>query len=684
MGTRTSRPCTGSSAPCFPMAELNGPQQAAVDYVHGPLLVLAGAGSGKTRVITRKIAHLIGRGLYDARHLAAITFTNKAAQEMRARVGKLLKGRDAEGLWISTFHSLGLHLLRREQGAVGLKPGFSLFDAEDSANLLKELASKEPAGSRMAPAALAWRISQWKNALLEPAAVASQAEDPFEVQVVRLYGAYERSLRAYNALDFDDLIGLPVRLLRDHPDIRERWQGRIRYLLVDEYQDTNGAQYELVRLLVAPLGRFTAVGDDDQSIYAWRGARPENLNLLQQDFPALKVIKLEQNYRSTERILRSANQLISHNPRVMDKRLWSQLGAGEPIRVIRCSDEAQEARRVVSEILHRRFTQNSNAGDYAILYRGNHQAREFEKALKEQAIPYSLSGGGSFFARSEIRDLMAYLRLLTNPADDAALLRIVNVPRREIGPATLEKLAAHAQTQELSLLAACGDAGLAATLDQRACTRLRVFARLIDRYRLRAEREAPAALLEDLLADLDYRAWLRELSSDERAAARRREAVQDLLEWIKVLHRDRGVDFGELVNRLSLMDLLDRREEDQGDRVRLMTLHAAKGLEFPHVFLVGMEEELLPHRASIEEDSIEEERRLAYVGITRARQSLTLTLTARRRRNGEFQASIPSRFLQELPAQDLVWVGEESAAARQEQRGRAAQHLAGLKGLLAD
>ncbi len=664
---------------------LNPRQQEAVKYIDGPLLVLAGAGSGKTRVITRKIAHLIRQGIHEPRHITAVTFTNKAAREMKARVGQLLRKDNTRGLTVSTFHTLGLNIVRREHQLLEYKPGFSLFDAEDSAALIRELLRKHAMDEDTAVSGLQWQISSWKNALLEPAAARSQAEDAPQLHAATLYEEYQRSLKAYNAVDFDDLIGLPVYLFRRHPQALQRWQSRIRYLLVDEYQDTNGAQYEMVKRLVGLSGRITVVGDDDQSIYAWRGARPENLAKLHEDFPQLRLIKLEQNYRSTGRILRSANQLIGNNPHVFEKRLWCDLGPGDPLRILSCRDEKHEAEKVVSEILHHRFTQTGEHGDYAILYRGNHQSRLFEKALREHNIPYFLSGGTSFFSRGEIKDLMAYLRLLANPEDDAAFLRIVNVPRREIGPGTLEKLAGYAQQRACSLLAACGEMGLEQHLDARARARVGTFTELALRYARRARSDDPIKTVHDLVDELEYRDWLRDSSTSDKAGQRRVENVEELIDWLGNMRKGdlQDAPLADLVNRLALMDVLERQaEQEGGDRVHLMTLHAAKGLEFPHVFLVGMEEELLPHRTSIEEDNIEEERRLAYVGVTRARRTLTLSLAKRRRRYGELTPCEPSRFLAELPEEDLVWVGGKSAAAKEESRKRGSLHLASLKGVL--
>jgi len=664
------------------MSGLNPAQQAAVRYLDGPLLVLAGAGSGKTRVITHKIAHLIREARMAPTHIMAVTFTNKAAREMKERVGQLLKGTDSRGLTVCTFHNLGLNILRREHRHVGLKRGFTILDEQDTESLVKELLHAN--GEDEAVSQLRWRISRWKSAMLSPEQALTAAETELDAKAAHRYAEYQRALRAYNAVDFDDLLLLPVQLFRDQPEVLDAWQNRTRYLLVDEYQDTDHTQYELVRRLVGVRGALTVVGDDDQSIYAWRGANPQNLAQLQDDFPRLKVIKLEQNYRSVASILEAANALISHNPHVFEKRLWSALGAGDPIRVIACKDEEHESARVVSEILHYRF-RGGSYGDVAILYRGNHQARELEKALRQHDIPYFLSGGTSFFSRTEVKDAMAYLRLLANPEDDAAFLRVINVPRREIGPTTLERLGNYANQRHRGLLPACEDLGLAEHVDARRLDRLREFSRWIAGYTRCAHNDGTSAALEALLIEIDYLDWLRSRSSSEGIAQRRWENVMDLLGWLKRLEeKEIGQgEPGDLVNHLTLMDILERQEEETGgERVHLMTLHAAKGLEFPVVFLVGMEEELLPHRTSIEEDNIEEERRLAYVGITRARRQLTLSFARRRRRYGDWIGCSPSRFLDELPHELLTREDGSAPTSPEEKQERGKSHLAAMRAML--
>jgi ATP-dependent DNA helicase Rep len=663
--------------------DLNPQQLAAVRETERPLLVLAGAGSGKTRVITHKIAHLIEDRAVPARNIIAVTFTNKAAREMRQRVGKLLRKDAGRGLVVSTFHTLGLRILRREAKTLGYKPNFSIFDSQDSLHLIDELLRSRPAA--FAADALRNCISDWKNELVLPAEAIKQAHSEFEVAAALLYAEYQRNLKAYNALDFDDLILQPVLALSEHNETREHWQARVRHLLVDEYQDTNTAQYRLVQLLVGKTTPFTAVGDDDQSIYAWRGANPENLRRLKDDFARLQVVKLEQNYRSAGCILKCANHLIANNPHVFEKRLWSALGYGSALKVLGCRDGDHEAERVVSEILHHQFTHGTRHGEYAILYRGNHQSRSFEKVLREHGISYHLSGGTSFFEYSEVKDLLAYLRLLVNHDDDRAFLRVVNTPRRELGAATLEKLGAFASRQGVGLLAACFEGELPEHLNKRALTRLQEFAEWIVALGDAAQRGEAMTVVHQLVNDMDYRSWLQDNAKDPNEAERRLQNVEELLGWLERMGKpeEQAPALADMVNRISLLDRLDRSDEGNENCVRLMTLHAAKGLEFPHVFMVGMEENLLPHRSSIEADDFDEERRLAYVGITRAQKTLTLTYAGKRRRAGEWESCEPSRFLAELPEQDLRWDKPGAARCPTEQKQRGKAHLAQLRGMLA-
>ena len=664
------------------LSNLNPAQRAAVNHLDGPLLVLAGAGSGKTRVITRKIAYMVGeRGIAPA-NIAAVTFTNKAAREMKARVAELLSADRAEGLTISTFHTLGLRILREEHARIGYKRGFTLFDAEDSLALLRELLKVERAEKAEVLERAQWQISAWKSALVDCDTAVKKAEDELQRRQARLYLDYERHLKAYNAMDFDDLIVRPARLLETDGEAREKWQNRLRYLLVDEYQDTNASQYRLLKLLSGARAAFTAVGDDDQSIYSWRGAQPQNLALLKDDFPTLKVVKLEQNYRSVRRILKVANGLISHNPHLFEKQLWSELAEGEPVRVIPCPDGQQEAERVVTEIAAHKLRNRSRNGDFAVLYRSNHQSRLFEKALREQRIPYDISGGTSFFDRGEVRDLVAYLRLLVNPEDDSAFLRIVNLPRRELGPATLERLGAYAGARHVSLFSACFEAGLREHVPDRGAEKLHEFATWVSRMAEHAENGPAAEVVKEMLEDIAYEGWLRDNARDPASADRKWENVQEFVQWLEKPGGEAGT-LADTLARLALMDMLDRNADDaSGDAVQLMTLHAAKGLEFPHVFLVGMEEEILPHRNSLEGENLEEERRLCYVGITRARASLTLTYADRRKKYGEETACEPSRFLKELPQDELQFEGAAQPSTSEERLARGRGYLDSLRELL--
>lgn len=666
------------------MTRLNPPQLRAVRYVDGPCLVLAGAGSGKTSVITHKIAYLIEGCGIPAHNIAAVTFTNKAAREMKERVGKLIKGKAARGLIVSTFHNLGLRIIRSEYKRLGLKSTFSIFDSEDARAVLKEIMLRHDDVNSDHLDLVQHQISQWKNDMVSPEQAIALAQSPAEAAITRVYEAYHQALQAYNAVDFDDLIGLPVKLFETEPDVLTRWRQRIRYLLVDEYQDTNNSQYHLVKLLIGDRHCLTVVGDDDQSIYAWRGANPQNLAQLQVDFPTLTIIKLEQNYRSTSRLLKAANHLIAFNPHVFDKTLWSELGMGEPIRVIRCANEDAECERVATEILHQRLGRGMKFRDFAVLYRGNHQSKLLELKLQQHQIPYNISGGTSFFARGEIKDIMAYLRLVVNPDDDNAFLRIVNTPRRQIGATTLQTLGHYANHREISLYAASSELGLQQQLPAQALQRLEQFVQTIERTRQACEEHDPVQILRELVDDIGYEAWLHQNASSAKVAEKRMENVHFLLNSIKaMLERDEEeVDLQGAIAKLVLLDLLDRQEEeDLSDRVQLMTLHAAKGLEFPHVFILGLEENILPHANSVAEGNVEEERRLAYVGITRAQKTLTLTLAGKRKQFGEVIESTPSRFLDELPQEDIVregFVGESSPELNQE---RGSETLANLRNL---
>ena len=666
------------------MAKLNPQQQAAVKTIDQPLLVLAGAGSGKTRVITEKIAYLVKQGL-PARHIAAVTFTNKAAREMKDRVSKLLDDKQMRGLRVSTFHALGLDILRKEHKILSYKAAITLFDEQDKQTLLKNLINHGVKNCDIDNfERYSQQIGHWKNAFITPEQALNSA-NPEQQPAASLYHEYTRSLKAYNAVDLDDLILLPVLLFQQHPAVLEKWQNKIRYLLVDEYQDTNITQYQLVKLIAGTLGRFTVVGDDDQSIYAWRGAQPENLAQLQKDFARLQVIKLEQNYRSTGRILKVANHLIANNPHAFEKQLWSELGYGDPLRVLSHKNDQVEAQQIISEIVHHKFKTGSRYQDYAILYRGNHQSRLFEQGLRENNIPYLISGSSSFFANAEIKDILAYLRLFVNQDDDAAYLRIINTPRREIGPTTLEKLGTYANERHISLFAASTELGLSQKLTDKSVHRLQIFHDWVIRTADCIDRGDNFSIIEDVIKHIDYEQYLKEDSKSKESAERKIKNVYELIEWLKRI-ADKETDgqkpLAEIVAKIMLMDIMDRNQEAEiSDQVSLMTLHAAKGLEFPHVFLIGIEENILPHQNSIDNDNIEEERRLTYVGITRAQRTCTFSYCTHRKRYGEISECEPSRFLNELPVEDLEWINKKQLTPEViKERGKA--NLTNLKTML--
>ncbi|MCD6076969.1 MAG: rep [Ramlibacter sp.] len=659
-------------------AGLNLAQQEAVNYMHGPCLVLAGAGSGKTRVITHKIARLIQAGL-EAKRIAAITFTNKAAAEMRERA-KSLVGREAKEVLICTFHALGVRMMRQDGTALGLKPQFSILDSDDVTSILKDAGGTTDAATARQ---WQWAISAWKNAGLNAAQALAQAKDDNERITAKVMERYEERLTAYQSVDFDDLIGMPLRLLRDFPEVREKWQKALGHVLVDEYQDTNATQYELLKLLLGERGRFTAVGDDDQSIYGWRGATLDNLRKLPQDYPTLKVVKLEQNYRSTSAILRAANNVIQPNPKLFPKTLFSELGEGEPVRVVDCDSEEHEAERMVARIQSIRA---NGAGkdwkDFAVLYRANHQARVFEQALRKAQIPYKVSGGQSFFDRAEIRDLCGWLRLWVNNDDDPAFLRSVTTPKRGIGHQTLQSLGTFASQYKLSLFAALFSPSLGSVLNARAVGSLHEFGRYVNDLEFRARHTVGAedakAFLLEWLKDIGYEKHLYDGEDNEKVAAARWTNVLDFIDWMSArcggeIDDTAGVTLAterktllEVAQTIALLSTISEREKDQ-NVVTLSTLHASKGLEWPHVVLAGCVEGMLPFKpedadgGAVTESFVQrlqEERRLMYVGITRAQRSLAVSWSKKRKKGREMVPAQPSRFIAEM-ALDKTTVKED-------------------------
>jgi ATP-dependent DNA helicase Rep len=655
---------------------LNAPQREAVKYLDGPLLVLAGAGSGKTRVITQKIAYLIQECGFAPREIAAITFTNKAAREMQERVSQLLVGVNTKGLTIATFHSLGMQILRQEAEVLGYKKQFSILDSSDSYKILSDiLATTDKQLLRKTQ----WQISSWKNGFLTPDQAKANADEELTHAAAKVYQIYQQTLKAYQAVDFDDLIKLPVELFEQHPEVLNKWQHKLKYLLIDEYQDTNACQYKLVKLLTGVEGNFTAVGDDDQAIYGWRGADVENLRQLTQDFKRLKVIKLEQNYRSTVRILRAANQVISNNPKLFEKKLWSELGTGDLIQVSAARDDEHEAESVVMKLMAHKFENRTTYADYAILYRGNHQARIFEQHLRNHKIPYTISGGQSFFDKAEIKDLVSYLRLIANEDDDPAFIRAATTPKKGIGNTTLERLGEYASLHKISLFAAAFEGEFQRELGGRQLDDLLTFCQYINKLQDRASKDPAGEVLNDMLSAIQYEAFLYD-SEEPRAAEAKWKNVLDFVGWLTKKGEGNGDDetrdLLNLTQMVALMSMLEGREDGEPDAVKLSTLHAAKGLEFGHVFLIGVEEGILPHRESVDNDKIEEERRLMYVGITRAQKSLNISWCKKRKRAGETEICEPSRFIEELPADDIRHFGNPSAdpaASKEHGKERMAQ-----------
>ncbi len=659
--------------------KLNPEQQAAVEYLGGALFVLAGAGSGKTRVITEKIAYMITQAGYKPHHIAAITFTNKAAKEMQERVSARLGREQTRGLTVCTFHSLGMRILREEAQHVGYKKNFSILDASDSARIIGELLGSS---GREAVFKAQHQISLWKNNLQTPEVAFQAVDDDWAKQIAQVYAAYQTTLVHYQAIDFDDLIRLPTLLLQQNSEVRLKWQQRLQYLLIDECQDTNACQYALMRALVGLEGRFTAVGDDDQSIYAWRGANMENLRRLQEDYPQIKIIKLEQNYRSTARILKVANQVIANNPKLFPKTLWSQLGEGEVVRVVACQSETHEAEFVAQQIARNKLIYGANFADFAILYRGNHQARLFEDALRSARIPYQISGGQSFYDKAEIKDVLSYLRLLANPDDDPAFLRAATTPKRGIGDTTLGKLNDYAKQHECSLFQAAQSMEALAALNAKNREAVQQFVYLMQDYQARAAADDAGEVVQNLLQEIEYEAYLAGADEGGKAAEIRWQNVQDLAGWLAKKGEEGEKNLIELTQTIALMTLLEGRDDGEIDAVKMSTLHASKGLEYPFVYLVGCEEGLFPHADSVEAGALEEERRLMYVGITRAKQQLTLTHCIKRKRQGTFVFPEPSRFINEMPQSDLDILGRKGGkpiVSKEEGRERLGNMLAALK-----
>ncbi|MCD9098918.1 UvrD-helicase domain-containing protein [Luteimonas fraxinea] len=656
------------------MHGLNPQQAAALGHIEGPLLVLAGAGSGKTRVIVEKIAHLIQSGRYPAKRIAAITFTNKSAKEMRERIAKRIRGDAADGLTICTFHALGLKMLQFDHAKLGLRRGFSIFDADDSASQIKDLL---PGVKPDMIQLLQGLVSKAKNAGLSPEQAHNVAISAREFEAAALYARYQERLTAFNAVDFDDLIRLPVQLLESDDDARDAWRERIGYLLVDECQDTNDAQYRLLKAIAGPKGNFTCVGDDDQSIYAWRGANPENLTALGEDYPDLRIVKLEQNYRCSNRVLRAANALIANNPHEHPKTLWSAQADGERIRIWECRDSAHEAEKVAGEIQFLQSSRQVEWSEFCILFRSNHLSRPLEKALQLLRVPYHLSGGTAFLDRGEVKDAMSWLRMLANPDDDSAFLRAVQSPARGVGQASLARLSELARAADMPMSRAIESMGLLKQLPPRAANALSEFGDILRGLREDARRLPAGELVRELNERSGLIAMLKAQCKTDDLFRIRSGNLNELADWFEGA---RGAGPGELASQLALLSHADKG--DPGNQVRLMSMHAAKGLEFRYVFIIGMDDNTLPHESSIDEGRIDEERRLLYVGITRAKEQLWLSHPRETQRWGQKLRLTPSRFFEELPAAEVQRDGADPVADAARKRERADHGFAAIRALL--
>ncbi|HET9552028.1 MAG TPA: UvrD-helicase domain-containing protein [Anaeromyxobacteraceae bacterium] len=665
------------------LSTLNPPQREAVITTEGPLLVLAGAGSGKTRVIAHRVAYLLKKGV-DPERILAVTFTNKAAAEMRERVAHLA-GPPGVDVFVSTFHAFGLWLLTQEHAAAGLPKRFAICDAGDQQAIVKRCMREVKIDDRsFDPRRVLWQISKAKNALEKKIAPKPEGQgDDYDLIAAEVFPRYEQALRAQRAVDFDDLIARPVELLRKDEALRARWQARFSHLLVDEYQDTNLCQLELLKLLAGERRNVCAVGDDDQAIYGWRGAEVKNILRYDKHFPGAKEVRLEQNYRSTGRILECANGVIGKNPARKPKKLWTSAGPGAPVKVVALAGEEEEAHWVAAEIARLRG-EGRPWGHFAVLYRLNAQSRPVEEALREAQMPYQVHGGSAFFDRAEVRDLLAYLKVCVAPEDETSLARIVNVPPRGIGDATVEKVHGFAVAEGLPLFEALKRAGEIPELTRGAPERIADFVVLVERARARFAAGNVAEAGRALVAELDLYAHARSTVQSHEAGQRKVDGIDGILrslEWYE--GKTRKPSLATWLQRLAL-DSRDEEDPAADEGVTLMTLHAAKGLEFPVVFLVGVEEDLLPC-AGIQGEArdLDEERRLAYVGITRARELLHLSRATQRVKRGKVLPRTPSRFLEDLPAGAHEKVDPDAQPAPPEERAAHAESvLAALRARL--
>jgi len=660
------------------LSSLNPPQREAVERTEGPLLILAGAGSGKTRVITMRIAYLVGRCRVPAENILAVTFTNKAAREMRERVVELVGKEACGGMTISTFHALCARILREQIQHLGYKRTFSIYGAADQLRLVRDLAREHCPDQKFNAERLQWLISDAKGSLIEAEDYRPASQDEHVQALAQIYPRYQAALKAYNALDFDDLLLLTERLFRLHPAVLDEYRERFRYVMVDEYQDTNPAQYTLLHRLTCEHRNLCVVGDDDQSIYAWRGADIRNILGFEKDYPGTHVVRLEQNYRSTGTILAAANGVIKNNRERRVKALWTAGAEGEKILFQSCANEEEEARSVVEMIRNERFRHQLRFADFAILYRSNMQSRVFEEELRYADMPYVLIGGQQFFDRKEVKDALAYLRVIVNPRDEVNLLRILNYPKRGIGEVTADRLIRASEERKSSLWEVlCAppeldDAG-------RTSQALQRFTGLLHRYRQRFRGgDGLVVTAKALFSELGLEDEIIRGCDDVNQARRRIENLEEVVNALAAyVEREEQPTLAHFLEKVSLLDEEepggnDKEKKLARDAVTMMSLHASKGLEFPVVFLVGFEEELLPHVKSVSESlDVAEERRLCYVGITRAQRKLVLTRCEERKKYGQLQERLPSRFLEEIPA-DLLERSDNVELDEQQQEEQAA------------
>lgn len=631
------------------IGRLNPRQREAVLHTEGPLLVLAGAGSGKTRVITTRVAYLLSQGVPSGAVLA-VTFTNKAAREMRERAMQMLKGSNVKAPLISTFHSLCMNILRREIDKLGYRRDFTIYDTSDQQSLVRNLLAEiKYEDKSFKPESILERISLAKNEMPLPRSAKKDEPDDLEVISDAVYPKYREAMQTLNAVDFDDLLLLTLQLFRDHPDVLAKYQERFQYLMVDEYQDTNRIQYQVVRLLAGRRKNLCVVGDDDQSIYGWRGANLGNILDFERDFPGTVVVRLEQNYRSFSNILHAANGVIKNNKKRMEKALWSEKGDGPKVNIFRAEDTEDEAQWVADRIELLKFEKSIPYDDIAIIYRANLFSRPFEEALRRKRIPYTVVGGTSYFDHREIKDLACYLKICANPRDDLSLLRVVNVPKRGLGPAALGRLVAFAKEQKTTLLSACRRAGEIDDLADRVRQNAIDLANLIDRYTAQFSMHKDMGMVfRMLIEEINYREYLHDLHKNPQTVIKRIEGYEDFISSLTCYEKaEQSPTLHGFLESLALTDMLQQKEEKTTFGVTLISFHSSKGLEFPVVFIAGVEEDILPHKKS--GGDIEEERRLFYVGITRAMKELYITHTAHRLKYGKSAPSTPSRFLEEIP-----------------------------------